>query len=324
MLYFAPAILSIGSAHPIEFPVSAVATLCLYLFAADLCWTLSSQSIPMRLAGAAGAVLLLGYGVPAAVNAGVSGLSREAASADAIPASVGTPEVIALLTPYRQKGGKWQVEADCEILCQRLLYKGDRKAVLMGSTPPSGTPGAATGLVRYSIERRSTCPPVKVPEASVMPGQMQYGNSNATSESVQSRIDMGECLIAQPGAISEADGVAVKSKPDFGDPLRAGHSAGPVVAWRSTVFHRIDAGSSKAGWVKVGQATDRGFSRVRSPLRVRLNGLVPSLLDSRNDVARSSDPDMIEHMLAPWLAWPQGMPGGSAGPPPSPLPAGSS
>lgn len=313
------AILSIGRGEMFNFPVDAIATLCLYLFAADLGWLLLGQSLPMGLAGAASAAALLGYGVPAVVNASIAAKSSEVISADAVPVDMGKPQVLALLTPYEKSRDKWQVETDCEILCQRLLYWGGRKAVLMGATPPSGIPTDATGLIRYSIERRSSCPPVKVPDASVMSGQMRYGNSYATSETVQNKIGWGECLVTAVGSIAEADVVTIKSEPNSADWMRAGSRAGPLAIWRSDVFRRTDA-----GWVKVGRSTTRRFSRAKLPLSLRIDGFFPRLLDSGEDRADPSDPYMIEHMLAPWLGWPEGMPGGSQGPPPLQSSDGSS
>ena len=49
--------------------------------------------------------------------------------------------------------------------------------------------------------------------------------------------------------------------------------------------------------------------------QVRGNGVFPVGFDSEDDRAIPNDPYMIDHALAPWLDWPEGMPGGVAGPP---------
>ena len=236
----------------------------LYLAVGTLGWTIGRDGRARSAAGAAAAIALVAVGLPAALNALTSAREAEAAAADLpAPADLEPPAVVAILAPHEpSSNGKWPVETDCTLLCQRLLYSGGMKSVLMGATPAGGSPGSAGSLVRYRIEDRAQCPEVKVPFAGALSGESHVWGSSPTSDAVKLAIANGRCLIAEEGRIAEADLVTMRIASPWSARARSAKPGGGIAIWRDEVFVR-----GGSGWKRVARESGREFALVSIPLR---------------------------------------------------------
>lgn len=236
----------------------------LYLAVGTLGWTIGRDGRERSVAGAGAAIALVAFGLPAALNALTSAREREAAAADRpAPADLEQPTVVAILQPYvTGRDGKWPVETDCTLLCQRLLYSGGMKSVLMGATPADGNPESAGSLVRYRIEERDSCPEVKVPFAGALSGESHVWGSSPTSDAVKSAIANGRCLIAEEGRIAEADLVTMRTDSGWNARAKSAKPGGGIAIWRDEVFAK-----KGNGWARVARESGREFALVATPLR---------------------------------------------------------
>ena len=113
------------------------------------------------------------------------------------------PDIIALLeTPARN--GMQEKSSLCGGLCQRLLYNGAVKRVLVGK-PVDLDRGVVPKieLTAYFIEKREDCPAADIPEASsdlYIIGRVRRPES--PEDAVRLRISAGECLLREKMPLS--------------------------------------------------------------------------------------------------------------------------
>jgi hypothetical protein len=86
--------------------------------------------------------------------------------------------------------------SDCDGICQRLLYNGAVKAVIVGESYIADEMKFSKYVTLWTIERRGACP---------LPAKKN--NRSELLDAVKSRIAAGECLIAGKGDISQAEAV---------------------------------------------------------------------------------------------------------------------
>lgn len=278
-----------------------IAATCLYLAVANLGWTLGSPNLIRSVFAATAAIFLLAFGLPSMLNAAFGAEAQaEAATDQTAEAKLEAPSVVALLNPYEtdRTGTKWSTESDCTLLCQRLLYGGNRVSVLMGATPSDGNPASAEELTRYSIQQRPTCPTIRVPAAGAMPGEHHVLGTYPTSDAVTQSIARGRCLVSSPGDISEAQVVGMWTAPSTKDFISARQAGGGVATHRVEMFTR-----SGPSWQRFARSTERLFASARSPFWLKGDGFTFRPLD---DEERSSgdDPYIVERVLKPWLGKP--------------------
>jgi hypothetical protein len=158
------------------------------------------------------------------------------------------PQTLALLVP--QSSPRDTGPSDCADVCQRLLYNGSVQAVvagpsLSGSAEPAYREDA--GFTRYRIERRPSCPAVKIVEAGHWQGETRPGalsHGTRVSDQIKARIAGGECLIAEPAGIAEADAIVIDRSIRHGkNPYFApGQINVDTVTARRLSVHRREAG----------------------------------------------------------------------------------
>jgi hypothetical protein len=117
--------------------------------------------------------------------------------------------VIALLADRAAAGGNPSL---CLALCQRLLYSGTADSVLEGASPTdteSSIADTAQFVIRYRVERRASCPPVRLPDGAIRESSLNIFNKRQLLDDVKIRIAAGNCLIAEPATLAESDLVVV-------------------------------------------------------------------------------------------------------------------
>lgn len=271
----------------IMLPVAGIATACLYGAAGSMGLLLFGPR-PAALPVGIALVAALAWGVPSIVNARVDAAALAASAGDREPrGGIGPYRAIAILEPRETTLGLY-TESDCALPCQKLLFSGRARAVLRGPAPVGGDPASARGLTRYSIERRARCPAAAIPQ-----GNEFFADERRESARITDRIAAGECLIAAPALIGDADIVAMKHDAASELIQAARMRAGPIAAWRSTIHARADG-----RWLLMARATPVAYSRLVAPLRLRGNeiaGFIPVSQEARTDAVVSNG--MIERVL---------------------------
>jgi len=165
---------------------------------------------PARLVGVASALTLLAVGPPLVINSLTEDVVREWTRAD-IPLArqYASGDVIAFVMPMSDEAGIGRAGSiDCEELCQRLLFNGAFRRVLvaLSGEGPELDLSAAADVAAYRIERAANC---AVPQTTESPGFVGgWGNSMADYEShrqVLSRIAAGDCLVREWAKLGDAE-----------------------------------------------------------------------------------------------------------------------
>lgn len=277
-----------------------IGTMFLYLSVANLGWTIGSPQLFSSVLGSTLAVMILALGVPAGLSALAISLADEAGADDTTAVlKFEAPKIVALLKPVDTgRSVDWRTELHCALLCQRLLYGGNRDAVLVGASPVTGHPAAATKLRRFSAEYRERCPATDVPEAGTLEGEHSVFGTYPTSDAVQQRIAQGRCLISADGDISEADMAGVWTRSESREFARSRRSVNVVASHRVEVFVK-----ENGSWQSLARSTERHFARVATPLRLVSAGFGfrAKSIDERQ---AADDPYIVEHILRPWTPKP--------------------
>ncbi len=121
-----------------------------------------------------------------------------------ITAPVHLPDTIALFFDVKDNVGL-RIPLSCAELCQRLLYNGAVKRVMVDYLTTIDK-AALTKTVRfYYISRQESCPPAPVPETSgFWPGDKNYNQYSFKNDAVKMRVAAGECLLEGSASLSEA------------------------------------------------------------------------------------------------------------------------
>jgi hypothetical protein len=147
-------------------------------------------------------LVIVACAIPLRYNQPTNRLTTELVSTD-LPLS-GAPVhggTIAILTPDREPKPPSGV-SECDGICLRLLYNGAAERVIRNDLVRTQNPDKPVQAFR--IEKRQTCPPVKLQQEFYWPGET-VDLSDPISNRIAARIAAGDCLIAEPAAMSEAD-----------------------------------------------------------------------------------------------------------------------
>ena len=282
-------------------------TVCFYGATASAGWGLGFGNLGKSLIGTSVACLALAFGVPAGLNAftksEIAGLS--ASDTESLPTIPPDPKVIAILSPMRsERGRNLYDEKACELFCQRLLYGGHRRAVLMGATPPSGLPEDASELVRYSIEDRESCPPTDLSLTTGLSNETMMWGAHPTSDAVSILIANGHCLVEQQGSISEADVAGVWSSSNQATWQSVRNNSGAVGSGREEVFVKRNG-----EWESLARQSRGLGSAVSMPFH--LDGSVSKYRIAREDLLLASGErqpqslDIFMNSMRKWMPKPR-------------------
>jgi hypothetical protein len=180
-------------------------------------WKLSGIHWSIRLASAITAIAAVAVLLPHILNQPITDrVSAQKASDKALAAPTATVWRLALLRAEKKFHRDIERETDCGELCQRLLFNGAVDEILLGTAADFVTkPTPAQGVTRYRVERRDSCPAVKVPTAGAWQDEKHAWGvafSSIVSDRVKARIADGECLIAEQASLANADAVVVDGK----------------------------------------------------------------------------------------------------------------
>ncbi len=234
----------------------------------------------LAVACGAGALFMVDYFVLRAQRANaVLDARAQALIADDIAGPARIPAGRILATVRSESYARAQLENLCDDLCQRLLLNGFAERVLAITIAPQVDKRAPRGAVpelaalapdksmagvMYWLEKRASCPDVKVPDSLRLlrvdapvkgAGRM---NTRTASESMRVKIASGTCLMSEPARLDQADGAFF-----YGDVARGGGRAygfdisrNTVGAWRTVYYQR--AGSE---WKAEHRATGVRYQR---------------------------------------------------------------
>lgn len=310
VLTYVVGILTLGTVHGFVGDFFFVSTwptnFCLYAAAAGFGWGFGFGDIRRSVAFGITICLALGLGVPALLNLLPRNEIAQYSKADrvTVPKIPASPQVIAVLTPPKSDG--WSApynETQCTLFCQRLLYGGHRKAVLMGAAPKSGRPEDAVRLIRYSVEYRDYCPHVELPLASTLSKESAMWGSHTTSDRVSQLIENGHCLIAEPGDIADADVAGIWTTSDSSTWQAARSTSGTIASAREEVFVKQDG-----SWESLSRQSRSQGSVVAMPFL--LQGLMWRYRPVRKDIiTKSGTPvelseDLFMNAMRPWMKRP--------------------
>jgi hypothetical protein len=272
-----------------------VVTAAAYLSVALLGWALGHPRVPSMIVISTAFLAAFGFAVPILFNALVTRAANrvprvETAGVD----SITEPQVVAFLSPQTLADSRFgRTEMECGLLCQRLLYRGNRTAVLAGPAPLDRDPSKVAELTRYWIERRTTCPAVHITPADVLQGEHFVWGTDPTSDFTTREVARGLCLMSGPGSLSEADTVAMETRLTFDESSDADRGGGVQTVGES-LFQR------RAGkWSVIVGATSVRYSTVKVPLRFWSNGR-KLRVESIGHAGSTPEP-VIQRALGPWL-----------------------
>jgi hypothetical protein len=180
-------------------------------------WKLPGIHRSIRLASAIAAIGAVAGFLPHMLNQPVTDRVTELKASDkALVAPIAAARRLALLRPRTTAHRDIETETDCGELCQRLLFNGALDEVLLGTALDFvSEPMPVQRVMRYRVERRDSCPAVKVPNAGAWQEEKNAWGvafSTIVSDRVKARIADGECLIAEQATLADADAVVVDGK----------------------------------------------------------------------------------------------------------------
>jgi len=211
--------------------------------------------------------------IPEAMNLGIEQHADELRAGDkpfSGPALSGG--TLAMISPRKY----WENPKDgkpprCDAYCRKFLFNGTFARVLMGNMERGlDAPIPRDGLVGYHIERREICPQFSVAQDN------HQGDDGPFEEnvSVKERMAAGECVIAEPASLDEAD-VSLVQKLSLDSerqwPSRANEQTGSKTA--VYVSQRIEAYIQKNGSKElVARITPVTIITAKVPLLYGLSG----------------------------------------------------
>jgi hypothetical protein len=266
-------------------------TAAAYASVALMGWALGYPKVSRTIAVSAAFLAAFGFAAPILFNGLITRAADQIPPTTAAGDAMTEPQVVALLTPATLAGSRFgRTEMECGLLCQRLLYRGNRAAVLVGPAPIDGDPSKVDEVTRYWIERRTPCPAVRITPAAALSGEHFVWGTDPTSDYTTAQVAQGRCLMSGPGSMSEADTVAIEVRhtPDEADALQGVRTAGETLLQR------------RAGnWSVIAGATSVRYSTVKVPLRFWSNGRTLRVVSSEQ--AQSSLEPVVQRALAPWI-----------------------
>jgi len=165
----------------------------------------------VRLVSAALAVIALANIPPTLVNDATERDEQAWISSDVSPNSpIVQGDTIALLQPpSREERDHPGSSTDCDELCQRLLFNGAFKRVLMANSAKGAELKLPeSDLVAYHLEQRKRCPATRIPTNNAR--WSIWDGSLVSSQNARDRVAFGECLIEEHASIKDADLVFVE------------------------------------------------------------------------------------------------------------------
>jgi hypothetical protein len=131
---------------------------------------------------------------------------------------IALPAAITIMQPAfaKRNNGIEDSETSCDDLCLTLLYSGMARHVTMAATPAQGRPIGGRPAVRYSIDKRTACPDIRLVPASRWPGWPSDLPFASIMQTVRIRISAGECLIANPVTVRHDDFLIVRQDEKLG------------------------------------------------------------------------------------------------------------
>ena len=118
--------------------------------------------------------------------------------------------------------------------------------------------------------------------------------ADPTSDFTTRGVAQGRCLMSGPGALSEADTVAIETRLTFDQSRDADRAGGGVQTAGDTLFQR------RAGkWSVIARASSVRYSTVKVPLRFWSDGRKLGPVGSNQ--ARSKLEPVVLRALGPWL-----------------------
>jgi hypothetical protein len=180
----------------------------MYGLVAMLAWT-ALRVLPsgVRVVAAASAVAALASIPPARVNDATEQAVQAWIAGD-VPLKIVVPsgDTIALLQGRSpEETFHSGASTDCDELCQRLLFNGTFKRVLMGiSKDGAEVDLPQDDLIAYRLERRPECPPPRLPANSPR-WTIGWIGEGASVKNARDRVAAGECLIEDRANPREAE-----------------------------------------------------------------------------------------------------------------------
>lgn len=177
-------------------------TLFLYPLAV-VCVSRLLEGTPRLLRWALAAIIIAvpTFGVPLYLNRPVERAFADLTAQDRTADAVKTPDVVALLESP-QEARVDRSDSLCSSLCQRLLFNGAVKRVIVAK-PSAQRIDDIKAQTAFAIERRETCPPAPIAPSGAWPGDGR-DYRDTLEDSIKARVVAGECLVRVAGDISDA------------------------------------------------------------------------------------------------------------------------
>lgn len=196
---------------PLALFLTASPTILLYMLIGLPLWLLvRRRGLEAAIAAAAVPMLAVAVLVPLWANRRIDAQAAALVGRDhGGPLRLPTGKAVAWLEPQDRPGA-----AECGEICQRLLFSGTARMVLVGE--PGALSGAAPLTAWYIGPRRGPCRPPALPAVLATPEDLGMEHIGVRRPSLSSRLAAvygdGQCLFAEPRGIGTADIVLVSER----------------------------------------------------------------------------------------------------------------